>query len=203
MLLLFFLIHATLCINIDWRNIYGYSNNYSRRQGRCISRTNNTKTTDSRGITFNHDKTHGYLNHLGSDTDYSGDDDNTSDRRSDSNLLMGNQNLIRSGGTGGNVKEMTSYTKGKDSFVNASDSATIALGSQNQLLYVDGGTIKAYMNPSTTTTNAPILTNGGGAGGDGDTGAGLGSYNSGVTFYAMTSPGSGPSTYNVSLSNSK
>jgi len=166
-------------------------------------RTNSTATGDTPGISFKHNKLQGYKTRIGSDTDYTTADDSTSDRRNDSNLALGNKGLVRSGGTGGNVKAFKSYSPGKDIFETATTSTALALSAHGQLLYVDGGAIKARMNPTTMTTHAPRLTNGGATGPNGDTAAGLGSYNSSVVFYAMTQAAATVATRTVTHSSSK
>ena len=170
-------------------------------------RTNSTKTADTASISFKHDRTQGYKTRIGSDTDYSTADDSTADRRRDSNLKMGSQGLVRSGGTGGNVKEFKTYTEGKDIFTKSTDSTSLAIGAHGQLLYVDGGSIKAKMNNSTSllsmSTNAPILTAGGGAGANGDTSPGLDSFNSSIVYYTKINAQAGVTTNTLSYSTSR
>jgi hypothetical protein len=171
-------------------------------------RTNGTATSDTPSINFKHNKIHGYKTRIGIDTDYSTADDSgvhggAGTRRS-TNVLMGNKGLLRSGGTGGNVKSRTNYTQGRDIFETAATSTTLALGISGQLLYVSSGAIKARMNPVTMTTHLVKLTsNGSGNGKDADTSPGLGTYNSSVVFYSKTSAAAGVATNTLTLSTSK
>lgn len=166
-------------------------------------RTNSTATADTASIDFQHNTVQGYKNKIGIDTDYSTADDVTSDRRRDSNLAMGNKGLVRSGGTGGNVKAFKSYTPGKDIFETASSATTLAHGAYGQLLYVDGSNIKARMNPTAMTTHAPRLTAGGATGPNGDTSPGLNEYNDSVVYYTKINAGANVVTNTLSYSTAK
>ena len=178
-----------------------------------VGRTNSSTTADTATVAVKHNKEHGYTTKIGIDTDYSSADDLTIFRRrsegSNSNAdlntkyFMGSKGLVRSGGTGGNVKAFKSYTKGKAIFKNAADSTALALSAHGQLLYVDGGAIKARDFPVTMSTNVVRKTTAAANGPNADTAPGLNSYNDTVTYYTKINPSATVTTQQLSLSTSK
>ena len=173
-----------------------------------VGRTNSTATADTADVAIKHNKGHGYKTKIGIDTDYSTADDATRDRRRDSAIdankfALGTKGLVRSGGTGGNVKAFKSYTKGKDIFETAASATTLALGAHGQLLYVDGSNIKARMNPTTMTTQQVYKTTATAVGPNNDTAPGLNSYNDTVTYYTKINAQASVKTNNLTLSSSK
>ena len=172
-------------------------------------RTNSTATGDTATVSVKHNKLQGYKTRIGIDTDYSTADDKTSDKRNDSNLTLGSGGLIRSGGTGGNLKANKSLKKFFFSALKStSDTTSNIYDLHGRLLQATGGNIKLVADASLPTTdNSGRLVNKTNAdntdGKNNDASPGLASYNDTVTYYTKINPSATVTTQSLSLSTSK
>ena len=174
-----------------------------------VGRTNSTTTGDTDGVEFKHNKGHGYSTRIGIDTDYTTADDKTTDKRRDSNLTLGSGDLVRSGGTGGNLKANRSLKRFFFSALKStSDTTSNIYDLHGRLLQADGGNIKLVADASLPTTdNAGRLLNKTTAsnqdGKNSDSSPGLNSYNDTVTYFTKISPNAVVTTQSLSLSTAK
>ena len=174
-----------------------------------VGRTNSTATAETANVQVKHNKGHGYKTRIGIDTDYTTADDSTSDKRRDSNLNLGSGDLVRSGGTGGNIK---ANKKLKRYFYSALQSTTDTTSNiydlHGRLLQADGGNIKLVADSSLPTTdNSGRIVNKTDAsatdGKDNDSSPGLNTYNDTVTYYTKINASATVKTQSLTLSTSK